>query len=327
MRSFLHILSCVLALAAPGSAQDPVGVVELELTGPVETIGIDAGFERTDLSLGLLSGETRRLWSPFLSRARMGSGEPTPRITDPDEARRARVVPGTVVRPIEWAELPVSLKSRGLPALRTVRPEVGALRFAWILAAALLVLGLRRRPAMAALLGVAAGLAVTWIPAAPVEQPVVRVLEGDLRSGRWLQVRGSRERLQLGEPSAGWVRHLPQAADLHLELRESASGVTWSICSPKSRIYFMEEVSIPSTPGLQGPGGHAFGEVWLREPGAAWSPRGPWAGEERLPDELEGAPGPPGWLVAGLPQGVPILAGRLTAEAGEETWLRLVGFL
>ncbi len=88
----------------------------------------------------------------------------------------------------------------------------------------------------------------------------------------------------------------------------------------------------------------ALREVALRGADGVWSARGDWVLGAALPAAPNGPragsgpgsasiSGPPGWLLAGLPQGVEVLTARLApgayagpgAPAGAELWLRVVG--
>jgi hypothetical protein len=62
-------------------------------------------------------------------------------------------------------------------------------------------------------------------------------------------------------------------------------------------------------------------EAWLRGEGEAlWVPLGAWKRGDPLPSPAVGPAGdPPGWLVAGLPQGRSALVG-----GGGRRWLRWV---
>lgn len=313
-------------LATVGRAQDPIGAVEVELEGPTPVLELSAGFERTELCLELQGGESRRVLVPFLSRSNLGEDWAKPRLAEGTSARTAHLIPGSVEPPPAWSSLPISLKSRGLPHLPQVRPRAGELHLAWLVGSLLLVLGLRRRPWRAAGLGVAAALTVFWLPNPPLEAPVVRVLEGDGATGRWIEVVGGRERLELARHDVGWLRHLPQGAHRHLEVAEVAGETRWAACAEGARLFYMSEIVAPRQPNSAGTAGHRFAEVWTRYAGGAWVARGPWHGDVPLPESSAARAGPPGWLISGLPQGVSILAARFEAREGESGWLRLVGF-
>lgn len=326
MKSGVLILVLLLLSWSTAWAQDPVATVEVQIEGPSEVVGFSGGFERTDLCVGLTSGENRRLLVPFLSRDGLGEQFALARLGASQSAADLRWDQESIESPQPWKDLPRSLRSRGLPSLAAVRPRVGGLRWVWLTVAVLIVLGLRRRPWRALLAGALCGTTLYWLPAAPIAPPVVRLLEGDAASGRWIELRGARDRLELEPVSTGWVRHLPQTADRRLEVHEHSGRARWSILSAGARIYFMREVLAVEAPGPQGPGSHVFEEVWLKESGVGWTARGPWRGQGALPNALPAGVSPPGWLVAGLPQGVPILAGRLADEDGNGAWLRYVGF-
>ena len=308
------------------AVQDPVGIVEVELVGPCPNTTLSAGFESTRLDLHLKAGETRRFEAPYLSRVRLGGDGATPRLRAAILSRGTRLSPESGESPPDWEQLPLALQSRSLPTLKVTRPVVGSTRLIWMAAALLLVLALRRRPWAAAAVGAGAAALVFWLPEPVVEGHSVRVLEGDVESGRWLEVRGARDSLALPDPAVGWLRHLPQNRELELVAVESDSELGWTASARGARVYHLREL-----PGLRAPtraesGGHRFEEAWLREATGTWQALGPWAPGAPLPQSIPSAGAPPGWLVAGLPQGVPILVGHLADGLERDAWMRLVGF-
>ena len=105
---------------------------------------------------------------------------------------------------------------------------------------------------------------------------------------------------------------------------QADEGDTWNASASGSAIYLLRKVEL-------GEGGYTraenrnrpLAETWLREDGA-WTARGPWPVGHPLPGPRE-APPPPGWLEAGLPQGVPILLGRVE-DSPTGMFVRLSGF-
>ncbi|MFT7670380.1 MAG: hypothetical protein ACI8X5_003088 [Planctomycetota bacterium] len=323
-------LATLCLLMAP-SVQHPVGSIEVELEGSSSSTMLSAGFESTELSLDLAARQTRRVPAPFVSRAGLGELWNAPSIAGAQRAKGVALLPGTVEPPPDWERLPPSLQRRGLPRPPRIPPTAGTTNLYWMVAALLLVLSLRRRAWIALALGTATGLALLQAPAPVTSRSLIRVLEGDGESGRWLQVRGSRERLDLAEPSTGWLHCLPREVEFHLELTQRGQEIGWAICASGSRIYFMNEVLAPHRPTRVSADGLTFDEVWLREASGAWSARGPWKGDQALPElVLESdsslSSSPPAWLASGLPQGVSVLAGHLMGTAEEDSWVRLVGF-
>jgi hypothetical protein len=312
-------------LAASAGAQEPIGRIGVELEGPLDSVCLALGAVPTVLEVSVAAGERRRFDVPYVGSSRASAAPLLPRFLGEPPPAGASLVPGSHEPPPVWAELPRGLRNRSLPPLERARVAPDAPRWAALAAALLLVLGLRRRPLAALTVGAAAALGLLLWPAPPASGPLQRVLEGDAESGRWLEVRAARESLELADISVGWVRHLPSSAALRLELSTAAGAAAWRLVAAQARVFALREVA-GRAPTRADPGAHDWRRLWLRDPAGDWSAHGPWKRGEVLPPPLAGAPAPPGWLAAGLPQGIGILVGELESGADERLWLRWVGF-
>ncbi len=327
------IAALLLALAPPGGAAVPaggpratLGSVLLRVPGPApEELRLDAGLGPTRLRAGVGPGERLDLWVPFLwaldrpgapSAASLGL-----------EAATVEVVPGAARLPGDWRDLPAALRGRPLPPLERAPLRPGPAQAAGLATALLAVLALRRRPALALAAGLAGAVLVGSHSGGGAAAPrEVRVLEGDGESGRWLLVRSAVGRLALGADATGWLEVRP--ADRPLEVvAVRRGGLLSTACeAPGGELHLRRERVAPTAPGRSDPGGHAFRRVWVREPGEGWTPRGAWAGAGPLPPPTGEVGDPPGWLAAGLPQGVAVLVGELEGAGEGGSWLRMAPF-
>ncbi len=314
---------CLFPAEALALVQDPVGTLGARVEGALGSFRAAAGWETTEVNVQLGSGESAQLRVPLLARRQsmeLSMGE----LADAED--RVTWMEPKVTWPAPWGSLPYSLQGRSLSPLENSSPSISGLHWAWLGMSLLLVAALRRRPYRALLLGSALAGSLFLLPsAAPAQAPQVTLFEGDAPSGRWLEVRGAQDRLSIEGVQPGWLRRLPSNAEGRLEL-ERGSGSTWAACFEGARIYYMCETSRHPQPGIQGPGRRAMRRTWLRRPGEGWSAHGAWPVSQGFPEAIAGDPGPPGWLVAGLPQGVGVLLGELEPEAGGSAWVRLVGF-
>lgn len=312
----------VLGLCAPLLAQDSVGVLELTAGGPLGSMRALSGAQETRVELDLQAGEQTSLRLPVLSlRNRLQAAEP---VVTLDTAGSGEAEALGVQWPRPWRELPLSLQSRPLPPVQRSSPAIGLAQWSVLLASVLWVLALRRRPWFAMGLGLLGGtLLLLGLPASPpAEGAQVRVLEGE-SGGQWLEVRGGRERLLVRGVTPGWLQRVPSRGELRLEFDASEPG-EWTACFDEGRLFFTRELGFLG-PTSAGPGESAFASCWVRRNGEGWTFHGPWSGNQPL-SPPEAGPLPPGWLVAGLPQGLEILVGKLESGRGESAWLRLVGF-
>lgn len=320
----MSLLGAGLLLAAAWSApQQTLCSVELELDGP--TVGVELGPASlpSRVQVALVAGERRRVRVPFI-RPLAQEGLAAPQVLsgalDSDALEGVRV-------PGRFEDLPMALRLRSLPPIESRLPRPLPIHMAWLGAALLVVLGLRRRPAAALLAGAGAGLLLLVLPAGAGGGPsFVRVLEGDGESGRWLEVRGAADRLELGAQERGWLEVQPADRPAELRTREERGALRSEIVALGATVHLRRERVAPVRPTRDGSGGYRFLRVWLREPGAGWQERGAWSGDGPLPPARPEGGDPPGWLAAGLPQGVPILVGELESLEGEPSWLRLAPF-
>jgi len=318
------VLLVALGLAPAGAgAQQALGTVSVELQGPRSVAVLSAGGPGTRIEVEVGAAELRRLEVPITGPSRPGDGRTTPRFADPDGAS---LLPGTSATWAEpWTSLPHGLRTRALPPVGRGLPGAGSLSLAVLAAALLLAVGLRRRPGFALLLGAGAAACLLLLPAREAGAVAVRVLEGDAREGRWLEVRGAQESLELPVGQLGWLRRTPPAADAHLRVHEQSGSPRWGWVAPGARVYALTETR-RSVPTREDPGAVGFRRAWTRSAAGVWSAHGPWSPGSALPAPSEAGGPPPGWLAAGLPQGLGILVGELDDPRGDPAWLRLVGF-
>ena len=203
------------------------------------------------------------------------------------------------------AEVPLALRSRPPAPLAEEAPAVGFGSFA--LLGGLLILSLAARRSRRLGLGLAlAGGAVVWFSGPRSDEPRVHersVLEGLSGSTTWLRVRtvdGARG-LRLPEPARSCALE-PARAGARISISER-DGVWYAGC-----VGDLRERSAVAAPDPW----PALAECWRREDGV-WSYRGAWPAGAPLPPVLVG-PAPPGWLAAGLPQGVGVTLGRIEAQ-------------
>lgn len=310
----------------PGGPRATLGSVLLRVPGPApQELRLDAGVGPTRLRAGVGPGERLDLRVPFLwgldrpgapSAAALGL-----------EGVPVDLVPGAARLPGAWRDLPAALRGRPLPPLERAPLRPGPAQAAALAAALFAVLGLRRRPGLALAAGITGAVLVVSLPGGAVSAPrEVRVLEGDGDSGRWLLVRSAVGRLELGTEATGWLEVRPADRPVELAAVRSAGLLSAVLEAPGAQLHLRQERVAPRAPGRSDPGGHAFRRVWVREPGNGWTPRGAWAGAGPLPPSTGEVGDPPGWLAAGLPQGVAVLVGELDGAGEGASWLRMAPF-
>lgn len=317
----MSVLLLLTALA--GDPGVTLGSVLLRVPGPApQELRLEAGAGPTVLRPEVAAGERVDLQVPFLwalDRPGLPSAEGLGLPGDGVE-----LVPGGTRLPGNWRDLPASLRGRSLPPLEAVPVRPAPALLTGAVAGLLLVFALRRRPFLALGAGaLAAGALAAVAPPAELAPAGVTVLEGDGDSGRWLLVRSAPGRLELGAREEGWLEVRPADREVRVEADRRTGALVAALEAPGAELHLRRERVAPRQPGRGSPGGHDFRQTWVREPGEGWRALGPWAGEQPLPEAGPEGPAPPGWLVAGLPQGVPALVGELRAPAGQRSWLRL----
>ena len=320
-----RLLLAALLLAAPHAGQNRAWPFDVLLRGPLERVEIDFGEEGAVRVVGpLLAGEELELTLPApvrspLGRAGLGGiAIPRPRVEGEGSAEvRGWHRPARSADPELW---PGEWRIRSRPAVPGAVPRATGSGLALLAVAFLLGLAWRRSrirgPAVAIVIG-----GVLLVVAAG-EVPVageVRVLEAG--SGSWWEVHAGRDRLEARELL--WLEVLPdgRAVDLEVRLTEPRT-IARSPGAVLSRIRPLEAPGVPD-PDLFGWGRPE--PTWHRAPEGGWSTRGAWRwGEGPPPPAAKPAADPPGWLMAGLPQGVEVLLGRFEDDDGG-AWLRVTG--
>ncbi len=320
-----------LALAA-ALLPSRIRIAELDVVGPVGGLVLDSGSAgETRFSQAFRSGERLRVSAPV---AVVDAAAPVPpairwsRDGDLEEA-----APGSV-RFARWREdraaedlaaLPPGLLARPRPPVSP--PEVRASRATLALLPACFGVGLavRRRRAVALLVGIlgaAVLLAAGW-PRGSRQLAVAGVVECDAGSegSLWVSASFGRVSATVDELESALLETAEEGR--LLVFSQAEEGDSWTASVTGTPIYLVRKVEL-------GEAGYTrertrnrrLAEAWVREDGA-WTSRGSWPVGEPLPGPRD-APPPPGWLEAGLPQGVPILIGRVADEP--TLFVRISGF-
>jgi hypothetical protein len=311
-----------------------IAVAEIELKGPFDGATLElSGQGRTRIEGRLLAAEARVLSVPVPESASGIRLEPRVRL-DRDagdlDARSGRV------RFVRWRDeesspapgVPPGLLARPRPPLSSADPAASGGMLACLAASLVIGLALRKKPYAALAFGVASGvLAFALGPRTPeAGAQRVKVEEGDAQSSIWLEVEAARERISAGagdEPFRLETRPEDARIECRVALDRTAS---WEIAAKRALLYKLTPFS---------PGDRSFTRdanrwsdldaTWVREEGS-WTARGAWSRGERLPDAIRDDE-PPGWLVSGLPQGVPVLLGRVRSSRSESPiFVRVSGF-
>ena len=317
---FLAVGVATLTPAEGSAAQERIDVIGIELSGPLDEVGLEAGGGETWVRISLTAGERRSLDLPLLA-GRAGEGVLRPSLLPGAEADQVSFVPGSRRRPLSPGALPPRLLGRPLPGLVASDPSPGIARLALVVAAALVVLGVRRRPRMAFFCGLAAAAAIALLPASPPASPKVRILEGDRATGRVLEVRGALDSLRVPVVEPGWWSFRPSSVEARIEVTARAGETSWALEGSGARITFSR---IHPARWEDAIGSLEFRRVWARRPGEDWRYREGW--HPSLGNSfsgLEESLAPPGWLVSALPQGVEVFLGEAIDRSGVPTWVRL----
>jgi hypothetical protein len=330
MKRALSLLILVLGPIASPSAQNRAHFADVELTGPLSNVVLDAGrLGSTRIEGALMAGEQRRISVPVPLDSFVARTEPILRFEhDADDltARgRARFLGWSRDR-ATLSVLPAGLRARALPALEGTEVRVSRAAPLVLVASLVIALALRRRPWLALLASIAAAAALIPLVAAPARaaDAAVTLYDGD-DGGAWRRVDAAFDQIAV-----------PEGTDaFELQSDPASAPITWHVPLDPSRPthagsrgarLFVASV-LDAGPGRMTRERNGFAPLaatWLREDGA-WSERGAWALDARLPDAV-GSGSPPGWLASNLPQGVPILIAREAPVAGRPTvWVRISG--
>lgn len=323
--SGLLLVAACVAGAAPARALAPQNravFADVEIHGPASTVVLDAGAAGvTRITGALRAGETRRISVPVPLAHEGARSAPLVRL----EGAEGDLAGDGHARFLGWrggvsplADLAPGVRARPLPAVSALEVAVSRAVPLVLLAAFLVVLTARRRPALAVAVAVLAA-ACTWPlvrPAAREHDPRVVVLDGEAGAAAWRRVDAAVDSIAVPEdvdefelrtdpPSAAVTWTVPLASDAPWSAR--ATGARLFVLSATT---WAEDAWTPVRNGV-----FDLEAAWSRTDGA-WAARGPVAFGAPLPPPLEGAQTPsmpPGWLVAGLPQGVEVRLGRLAA--------------
>lgn len=330
------------ALLAPaGRAQDPqpdpadAGAVlaELRLEGPLEGVELGEGGRVTRVEARLGAGERRTVTVPLaLSTPARATGALRSRLAlcvlPEGVGGRAAVLELSAPRPDLWSSgLPGTLTMRSRPPLEAAFPRPDATRWALAAAGVAAALVLRRRALLALAASAAVSAALLALPGRSGRPAGVVVLEGDARSGAWVLVRGGWGEVEVEAGELPWDDVWAAGDPVRWRVRiEPGRGPRWALVGEGARIYTIQRLGTPPRVAVADYGGPDLARAWLRAEDGGWRAVGRWRSGEPMP-EAGGRGAPPGWLAAGLPQGVGILLGELAPSAATEpAWLRLVGF-
>ena len=338
MRPLPQALTRLLAtalLAAAASGDNRLWRAAVELEGPLDAVVLRLeGSGSTRVEAALLAGEERRLLVPLAARVNPTLGppaswpEPDVAVEGAGRARFAGWEPDP--EPAFWAGVPRELRSRPRPPLEESEARAGAAALALVAAAFALLLGWRRRPRLAALAGLAGAGAVLLVPlAADPDADRVEVLEGRAAEGLWLRVGAARGSLVLPPEAAALLEVQPPGVPLAWELQGTGPEPARA-GAPGALLYLLERWDPAGRRPRAGANElGALAAVWIRRADGSLSARGAWRAGEPLPAEPATGTGPaeppPGWLLAGLPQGTPVLLAR-RAGPGPPRWVRVSGF-
>ncbi len=340
MTALAAAVGIVLALA-PLYAQDPTRLrfARIALEGPLSeaTLRLPGG-SATRIEIALARGERRALEVPVAPPTSVPAFTPAVTVVGDGQARWE----GWNTPDSEgWDQVLMGLRMRPLPpALEGAsggpagRPPLGAL----LLAAGGFVLALRwrARPVAALACGVVGATSVL-LAAAPAgsEGRVLRLIEGDAESDRWISVLALRER-HACVPDLG-LRLMTVPTDAALEVRVTFDpNPRWSFEAPHATLYQLELIR-GLREDLRREGGHLrlpLTRTWVRDPDGTWSARGPWPLGASLPPARPQGAEPPGWISPALSPGRGILIGHCapgaelppTSVPPDETWVRVLGF-
>jgi hypothetical protein len=324
------VIALVAAVVLAGTG---VRIAEIDVVGPVSGLVLDSGAAGESRSARAFeAGERLRITVPVPVEDAEAPVAPLVRWTREESFEEGSVARGSA-RFVGWradraaeaiAALPPGLRARTRPPLGAPDVHASAAELALLPACFVLGLALRRRRAAAPAIGIAGAaivLALGW-PRDATPASAASVLECDAQSDSALEVAASFARIDL--PLADLETCVVEIPEARARVVWSQTdGDLWTASAPDASIVVLRRVDLGGkTWTRERNGALALAEAWLREEGT-WTARGPWDASAPLPGPRDGAP-PPGWLQAGLPQGIPILLGRIEEARGDARALRFV---
>lgn len=330
-RATLAVVAIGLLVAAQPVQGNRLRFGSVVLAGPLEHAALTTeDGSRTCIDGVLRAGERRVLRAPF------AAGRTSP-------AREPQVVDGGAGVVFEsWepdspgplAALPGALRARVRPPVAAGEVRVPLPVWAILVGAFWAGLGLRRKPYVALVVGLAGALGTSWLLARlarPTGAPV-RVLEGLASGVPWLRVDAGTGELRLSEGSER-LETEPAWAPLEFAVTLGGdAGERVSARAPEGTALYALAALEPGERAFEARGNTwgALVESWVRSPSGEWSAHGRWARGTPLPAPAAAGTAPPGWLASGLPQGTGVLIGRLApgsfGEGDGPTWVRSSGF-
>ena len=311
-----------------------VRVAEVDVVGPVSGLVVNSGAAgESRFARAFEAGEKLRIAGPVPVEDAEAPVAPALRWTREESFDAGSIARGSA-RFAGWREdraaaaiaaLPPGLLARPRPPLGA--PDVRASPAELALLPACFVLGLalrRRRGASAAVgvLGAAVVLALGW-PRAAATPSTATVLECAAESDAALEVAASFGRVEV--PLSDFETCVVEIPDARTRVVWSEIETDeWSASAAGASIVRLRPFDLGGKRWTrERNAAFPLAETWVREEGT-WTARGPWPAGGSIPEPRAGPP-PPGWLQAGLPQGIPILLGRV-ADAHEPHFVRLTGF-
>ncbi|MDZ4772308.1 MAG: hypothetical protein SGI72_04160 [Planctomycetota bacterium] len=320
--------ACLVRFAAAAGVSR---MAEIELVGPLANVVIEArGGGETRIEGELQAGETRLVVVPIAFQE-LSSATPTIRFDDDPNPLKPR---GSA-RFVAWrasasplSELSPGLRARARPALAATPIEISRAASLVLLAAAIGVLYLRKKPAVALAVALVAALTTLPLVRAPVRalEATVTLVDGDVNETRWRRIDAALDQLTLADPNPNFELACDPpdarlawrtALDVQIPARVLAHGARLFA----TRVVAVEEGVLTRESNHYA----AFDEIWLREEGE-WRRGGPWNFGAPLPRAGEPRD-PPAWLASSLPQGISILVARVSPGPGRPpSFVRVSGF-
>jgi hypothetical protein len=350
----IHAWILALLACSPQVGSRGFGSLELELEGPIERVLVrGAGPPATEILLHVPAGGRRSLDVP-LAFAPLPGTEARVELVEPGTGRVRAGRAAHTEWERAWEDLPAGLRLRARPPMTPVAPRPGLAPLVILLASLAAALGLRRTAPRSACAAVLVGAAcLGWVPlgqgaaSAPLASNVV--FEGHGESGAWLRVHGAVGELRIPVEGSGAkslplrVEVDPRDAEVSWSVVEDERGrVLWIARSSRARIFAIEAEPDVGSLSQERNACADLDRSWSRSADGRWTAHGAWPRGTALPEarasaeaveEEAGQPSaaPPGWLASGLPQGVPVLLGRLAPPSGTvpgstRSWVRWIGF-